>query len=203
MSTESRKYQLKARAEAQQETRERIARCAVELHEEKGVARTTVAEIARRAEVSRLTVYNHFPDLDALLPACQAHYESLHPRPDFQAALDRPDPEDQVRGSLELLYAWYREVEPMFSKAFSDRLTVPELDRLLADGIELMQVELVDRLAESLGSGSSEQRVMLRLAVDFWTWHRLRDDGLDDRAASHLMARAISCCTAAARESGS
>ena len=56
MSSEPRKYELKARAESQRETRDRIARVAAELHEEKGVAHTTVAEIARRAGVTRLTV---------------------------------------------------------------------------------------------------------------------------------------------------
>ena len=40
---------MKARAESQRETRDRIARATAELHEEKGVAQTTVAEIARRA----------------------------------------------------------------------------------------------------------------------------------------------------------
>ena len=50
MSTQIRKYELKARAESQRETRARIAQATAELHEEKGVARTTVAEIARRAE---------------------------------------------------------------------------------------------------------------------------------------------------------
>ena len=48
MSSETRKYELKARAESQRETRDRIARAAAELHDELGPARTTVAEIARR-----------------------------------------------------------------------------------------------------------------------------------------------------------
>lgn len=191
MSSETRKYELKARAEGQRETRDRIARVAAELHEEIGVARTTVAEIARRAGVSRLTVYNHFPDLDVLLPACAQHYEGLHPRPAFDQAVAHADPADRVGGSLELLYSWYRETEPMFSKAFSDRVTIPELDRFLAGGVEQMQRELVDRLEQSLGTVTSDQRAMLRLAVDFWTWSRLTHDGLNDRAASRLMARVI------------
>src|SRR5215468_3988408 len=100
MSTGIRKYELKARAESQRATRDRIAQAAAELHEEKGVANTTVAEIARRAGVTRLTVYNHFADLGELLPACAAHYEKLHPLPDFGAALAEMDAGARVRGVL-------------------------------------------------------------------------------------------------------
>jgi AcrR family transcriptional regulator len=78
-------YELKARAETQQATRDRIAATASALHEEVGVAKTTVADIARRAGVQRLTVYNHFPDLEALLPACTAHWMEEHPLPDLAA----------------------------------------------------------------------------------------------------------------------
>jgi Bacterial regulatory proteins, tetR family len=67
----------------QQATRARIAAAACALHEEVGVARTTVADMARRAGVQRLTVYNHFPDLHALLPACSAHWLAEHPPPDL------------------------------------------------------------------------------------------------------------------------
>lgn len=191
MSTETRKYELKARADSQKETRDRIARVAAELHEEIGVTRTTVAEIARRAGVSRLTVYNHFPDLDVLLPACAEHYEGIHPRPVFDEALALPEPAARVSSSLELLYGWYRETEPMFSKAFSDRLTIPELDRFLAGGVEQMQQELVHHLEASLGTTTRDQRALLRLSVDFWTWYRLTRDGTDDSGASHLMAAVI------------
>src|SRR4051794_1999254 len=95
MSTEikkNRKYELRARAESQERTRQRIAGGAAGLHEGAGPAETTVAEIARRAGVSRLTVYKHFPDNAALYPACSAHYAGEHPLPDFGAALAHEDP---------------------------------------------------------------------------------------------------------------
>ncbi len=73
MSTETRKYALKARAEKQAETRRRIVEATAALHTEVGPAQTTVAEIARRAGVQRLTVYNNFPDERQLFEACGAH----------------------------------------------------------------------------------------------------------------------------------
>jgi AcrR family transcriptional regulator len=194
MSTETRKYELKARAESQRETRDRIARATAELHEQKGVAQTTVAEIARRAGVTRLTVYNHFPDLSELLPACAAHYERLHPAPDLADVLAQADPEERIRGALARLYGWYRETEPMYGKLFSDRASVPELDRFLEQNIDRMQAELADDLAAALGARgrrAERTRALIRLALDFWTWRRLSREGLDDEAAADLMAAAV------------
>jgi AcrR family transcriptional regulator len=194
MSTETRKYELKARAESQRETRDRIAAVAAELHEEKGVARTTVAEIARRAGVTRLTVYNHFADLDELIPACSAHYAQRHPMPEFDDALALEDPVERVRGVVARLYAWYREVEPMFGKLFHDRASVPELDRFMEREIDSMQTELANELAAGFGRrGRPAERIraLTRVALDFWTWRRLSGEGLDDDAAADVMAAAV------------
>lgn len=194
MSTKIRKYELKARAESQRETRDRIARVAAELHEEKGVAHTTVAEIARRAGVTRLTVYNHFADLSELLPACAAHYARLHPTPDFESVLAQEDADERVRGVLGLVYRWYRETEPMYGKLFSDRASVPELDRFLEQNIDRM----LDGLGSDLvgpfalrGRRAVRLRALIRLALDFWTWRRLAGEGLDDEASADVMAAAV------------
>jgi AcrR family transcriptional regulator len=194
MSTKIRKYELKARAESQRETRDRIARVTAELHEEKGVAHTTVAEIARRAGVTRLTVYNHFADLSELLPACAAHYEQLHPTPDFGSVLAHGDSEERVRGVLGLVYRWYRETEPMYGKLFSDRASVPELDRFLEQNVDRMLDGLGADLAAPFavrGRQADRLRALIRLALDFWTWRRLAGEGLDDEAAADVMAAAV------------
>jgi AcrR family transcriptional regulator len=194
VSTQTRKYELKARAESQRETRDRIARVTAELHEEKGVARTTVAEIARRAGVTRLTVYNHFADLSELLPACAAHYEAHHPAPDLDSSLALDDPRERIHATLARLYGWYRETEPMYGKLFSDRAAVPELDRFLEQNVDRMQAELADALTTSFGlrgRRAERKRALIRLALDFWTWRRLSGEGLDDDAAADLMAAAL------------
>jgi AcrR family transcriptional regulator len=194
MSTETRRYELKARAQSQRETRERIAKAAVELHQQNGVAQTTVAEIARRAGVTRLTVYNHFADLSELLPACSAHYAELHPRPDLDGALALADPGERVRAALARLYGWYRDTEPMLGKLFGDRASVPELDRFMEQNADRMQAELAGGLAAGFaarGVRAERLHALIRLAVDFWTWRRLSREGLDDEAAAELMAAAI------------
>ena len=189
MSSEKRRYELKARAEAQQATRARIAAAAAALHEEVGVARTTVADIARRAGVQRLTVYNHFPDLQALLPACSAHWLAAHPRPDLEAALALEDPAERLRAVLTALYGWYRENAPMQERLLGERATVPELDAWMAQSTDRGLAELAARL--SAGLDRSSAHALVALALDFWTWRRLDREGLDDAAAAELMTGVV------------
>lgn len=189
MSTEKRKYELRARAEAQEATGRRIAAAAAALHEEVGVARTTVADIARRAGVQRLTVYNHFPGLEALLPACSAHWLAEHPRPDLGAALALDDPGERLRSALRLLYGWYRETAPMQRRVFGERATVPELEAWMARTADVVMTELADALAAAFER--PEARPLIALALDFWTWQRLDAEGLGDEAAAQLMTGVV------------
>jgi AcrR family transcriptional regulator len=194
VSTKTRKYELKARAESQRETRERIAKAAAELHEEVGVARTTVAEIARRAGVQRLTVYNHFADLSDLLPACSAHYATQHPRPDLRPALALEDPVARVRAVLAGMYGWYRETEPMLEKLHGDRASVPALDEFMRANGDRALADLAGALAAGFGARGSRAerlRALVTLALDFGTWRRLSREGLGDPAAAELMSRAV------------
>jgi AcrR family transcriptional regulator len=190
MSSEKRSYTLRARAERQEETRRRIVAATAALHEEVGPARTTVAEIARRAGVQRLTVYNHFPQEGELLAACQAHVLEGRPPPDFGAALAVEDPAERAAAVLEVLYADFRAREPMTAKVVRDRAALPELDALLAGTLDVQMAQLADALAGGFGAGR-EVRALLAVALEFGTWQRLAREGLDDRAAARLMADAV------------
>src|SRR5436305_14380517 len=111
--SDKRPYRLKARAKRQVETQRRIAAAAASLHEEVGPARTTIAEVARRAGVQRPTVYAHFATERELYVACQRHFLAEHPPPDPGPALALADPEKRVRAALEAFYAWYRSTPAM------------------------------------------------------------------------------------------
>jgi len=188
VSSQKRKYELKARAEAQEQTRQRIAAAAAELHEEVGVGHTTVSDIARRAGVQRVTVYNHFADLEALLPACTAHWFERHPIPDLEAAFALEDLRERVQAVLAAFYPWYRENQAMQMRVQGERSTVPELERWMASTADVR----MDALAESLaGDAPQHVRTLIRLALDFWTWRRLDNEGLDDDQAARLMAELL------------
>jgi AcrR family transcriptional regulator len=194
MSTQKRKYELKARAERQRETRERIVQATADLHEEVGPARTTVAEIARRAGVQRLTVYNHFPTEGDLFPACKAHWEAHNPFPDLDPAFALDQPPERVRAVLRSLYAWYRATRRMTANIHRDRGTVPAVDALMKQTVDIQMAELASALAAGFGARgrrAERLRALLGLALDFWTWRRLDREGLDDSAAANLMTEAI------------
>src|SRR4051794_28763244 len=182
-----RPYTLKARADRQEDTRHRIAAATAELHAEVGPARTTIAEIARRAGVQRPTVYNNFPTERGLLAACQDHFLAEHPPPDLTAALGLTDPERRVADTPGPLYGWYRATAAMTGNVQRDRRLVPELDALLAETGDRVFDGLADELARAYrrrGNARAGTRAAIRLALDFPTWQRLTGDGLTDAGAA-------------------
>ncbi len=194
MSTEKRKYELRERARRQDETRRRIAAATAELHEEVGPARTTVAEIARRAGVQRLTVYKNFPEEYELFAACQRHFLAENPPPDPSSALAIADPGERLDAVLHRLYRWYRRTEPMSTNVRRDREIVPALDSLMAHTTDARAAQLADALAAGFVEGGRpprEVRAVVALALDFWTWRRLAREGLSDAAAARLMVKAV------------
>jgi AcrR family transcriptional regulator len=196
VKTESqRQYRLNKRAERQAETRGRIVEAVVSLHEEVGPARTTVVEIADRAQVSRPTVYNHFPDEQSLITACSAHWSLANPRPDIATWKQIADPRERLRVALEELYAYYVPRERMLSNLLRDSALVPSVSREL----ERTVGPYVQAAAEILATGWEDRKrdrrkplAALRLALDFHTWQTLtRRAGLTDKEAVELMAALV------------
>jgi len=108
MSEQKRKYEKRARAEAEAQTRRRITESAVELHGTLGPARTTMSAVAERAGVRRSTLYRHFPDERALFGACSAHWAGENPPPDIGRWGAIEDPAARLDTALSELYAYYR-----------------------------------------------------------------------------------------------
>jgi AcrR family transcriptional regulator len=180
-----RKYALRKRAEQVAETRRRITEAAIELHGTVGPAGTRISEVARRAGVQRVTVYNHFPDDASLFAACSAHWRALHPGPDPAAWAGIEDSGSRLRVGLRELYAWYRETESMTANVLRDMERLPVL-RTLVEGGRGRYLEAVRRiLAEPLaGDGRGRARVdaAIAAAVDFHLWRALSPLGDGDAA---------------------
>jgi AcrR family transcriptional regulator len=192
MSTEKRPYRLKARGDQQQATRLRIIKATAGLHDEIGPARTTVSEIARRAGVQRLTVYNHFPNEADLLDACGAHWMTEHPLPDMSAAIAEPDAAERLRRVLTALYGWYRENKTSTEHLQRDRLLMPALDGLMSIRMDQEMAALADLLAAGFTGADqpAEVRATVALALDFWSWRRLSHEGMTDEGVATIMTAA-------------
>jgi AcrR family transcriptional regulator len=190
-----RKYELKKRAERQRETRRRIVEATMELHRTRGPANTTISEIARRAGVNRLTVYNHFPDVTDLLKACSKSWTERHPAPDPTPWARISDPQERLRTALADLYSFYARTEPMRANVLRDAQTMPELAALLEGSVVPYLEALRDLLAEGWEVSDKNRRRLLAtlaLALDFYTWRSLeRGSGMSRREAVETMLEAV------------
>ncbi len=192
----TRKYELKRRAERQEETRRRITEAAVELHGSVGPARTTISAIAEKAGVQRLTVYRHFPDERSLLAACSGHWIAANPLPDPTPWRKIRDPESRLRTALSEMYAYYGRTEAMTANIIRDAPEMPILAENLARyGHYLAMVQ--DILAAGWRVRGRRRELLLAAighALDFGTWRSLvRERGLDDEKAIELMVGMVRC----------
>jgi AcrR family transcriptional regulator len=192
---DKRRYEMKKRAERQRETRRRIVEATVELHRTRGPAKTTISEIAQRAGVNRLTVYNHFPDVTDLLRACSKSWTDRHPAPDPTPWARIEDPQQRLRTALTELYGFYARTEPMRANVLRDAQTMPALAALLRGSVVPYLEALRDLLAEGWEvSGDRRKRLlaMLKLAIDFHTWRSLeRECGLSREEAVETMLESM------------
>ncbi len=195
MSEKSRKYEMKKRAERQRETRRRIVEATVELHRTRGPANTTISEIAQRAGVNRLTVYNHFPDITDLLKACSRSWTERHPAPDPTPWAQIRDPQERLRMALTELYGFYARTEPMRANVLRDAETMPELAALLEGSVVPYLETVRDLIAEGWEVRSERSTRLLatvNLAIDFHTWRSLeRGSGLSREEAVETMLEAV------------
>ncbi len=186
----ARKYELKRRAEQQQETRRRIVEAAIELHRTKGPGRTTLSDVARLAGVQRHTLYRHFPDERGLSFACSGLYMEINRPPDASSWHAIADRDERLRHGLDVLYDWFEQVEDMLTCVLRDAETHPltrEMFELRAgDAMSGIYGALADVLPETRAAQAA-----LDLALDFRTWKRLRASELTNAEAADAMVRAI------------
>jgi AcrR family transcriptional regulator len=204
------KYELKKRAERQEETRLRIARATLELHEILGPALTTRSAIAQRAGVTRPTVYSHFPDELSLGKACSSLELSDNPLPDPEPWQEIADPEERMRAALGELYAYFRRRERLWANILRDQempLTNDDPEALEADA-EIMEPIFVhwERMKQTLAAGWGESEEppglllsAIGLALDFQAWRAMvRTQDLSDEQAIELMVGMVRCAAGVA-----
>jgi AcrR family transcriptional regulator len=180
---------MRKRAEQVDQTRQRIVQAAVHLHGTVGPAATTIAGIAEQAGVTRLTVYRHFPDEEALYLACSSHWLSQQVPPDPDAWARIADPAQRLRTGLADLYRYYRQGAAMLTRVYRDKAALPQQLQQLLDRTDRHYRDVL--LEPFAGSRAQRRRIraVLGHAVSFWTWRSLcSQHGLSDREAVEAMA---------------
>lgn len=187
----TRTYRMNKRADAQDVTRQRIVDTAIELHQTIGPAATTFSEIARRADVGRVTVYRHFPDENALAQACSGHYFALHPAPVPALWESIADPVDRLHDALTDIYRYHRATEAMITRALADSREHPVMEPYHAHWQHVAEVLTAPFRAR--GRRRTLLRAAIALAISFDTWRTLvRDQGLNDDQAVDVAIRLAS-----------
>lgn len=166
-----RAYRLGKRAVTAAETRLRIVEAALALYQSVGPRQTTVAEIARRAGVERLTVYNHFADDAALALACQSFWRTLHPRPESDAWSKIEAPAKRLEVALDALFAWYAETEAMTRNVLRDGPADPAFAGVLA-AIAQEDQAFIDSLVAGW-QPTPWALAALRAGIGFGSWESL------------------------------
>ena len=198
-STPRRRYEKRARATKEQQTRLRILEAALALHGTVGPARTTISAIAERAGVRRATVYRHFPDERALFLGCSGLSRERNPAPDPTLWAAIRNPAERLEAALDAIYRWYAETEPLLTAVLRDVDAVPILAELQAGRVAYLAA-VEDGLASGWGvrgAAARRLRATIGLALDFLSWRTLHQRGLGLADEIAVMSSAVRAAAAA------
>ncbi|MDQ0731982.1 TetR/AcrR family transcriptional regulator [Arthrobacter sp. B1I2] len=183
-------------------THQRIIDAAVILHGSIGPARTTVAGVAEKAGVTRLTVYRHFADDEALFSACSSHWLSQQQLPDPGEWSRHADPLERLAVGLTDLYRFYRDGEAMLTRIYGDWDALPKTHRT---GLESRNAHFRNILLEPFPPTDRNPRLYATLShgISFWTWRSLcHDNGLSNDDAVDIMSTLITTTVRAPQTAG-
>lgn len=159
-----RKYN-KARRDANAEAiRQRILESTLVLHSQKGIFGTSWKDIAQHADVSLATVYNYFPSLDELVPACGELMYAIAQPPslgDAEAIFAGAETlQERVAQLLKTLFDFYERGELYLNVDHQERTleSVQEWEAYLKDLIDgltrtaLQPITPSERTVEAVGA---------------------------------------------------
>jgi AcrR family transcriptional regulator len=182
-----RQYTLGRRAEAAEETRRRITQATFDLHNERGVARTSMKDIAERADVAIGTVYHHFPTYNDAITACGQLVRLTFPPP-APDVLDAHRGWDRVGAMVQALIEFWAQA-PMLTEVRYEQAHYPALAAFMAQ-LDAWQADFVQHALEPLGIAAKDAAVV-RALTDLGVWRQLEAAGFDTLAATAAVTDAV------------
>jgi AcrR family transcriptional regulator len=171
------------RADTAAATHRRITEAAMRLHTTLGPSAASLSAVAAEAGVTRLTLYRHFADADALFAACMGHWRTLHPPPDVAAWGQIRGLERRLRHGLRELYDWYRDNAADLYPIYRDAAFTPASNQAAR---RATNERMVGALLGDDSRGASAPRhqatagtlhAAMAHVVGFWTWRSLAIEG--------------------------
>ena len=179
----------------EEQTKEKILLSTLALFSERGISQTSVNEIAYRAGVTRVTVYRHFPDKEALVLAAFLRVEQVfekglvYLKQDPQASLDTFL--DQIGAGLRSLpsgdvFARAEELKRLYPDAYR---SVQEVREATLNGL----FELISAMARRQGlmrpglNREIVQAVFWQLTINLFDNPRFQSIGLSDAELFHAI----------------
>lgn len=177
-----RRYRMTRRAASVDDTRRRITEAAVRLHTTVGPANTSIASVAGEAGVTRLTVYRHFDDLEALFAACRAHWRAANPPPDPSRWATILDTDVRAREAFTDMYGWFRDHADELRPIYRDIDAMPASSRAATRADTIALASLVCGPDLPGGDGGRQRLAVACHLLDYRTWRSLAiDQELPDR----------------------
>lgn len=179
-----RRYNLGRRGEAAAETRRRIVEATFALHAERGVAATTMKDIASRADVSVGTVYHHFPAYDDAIQACGEHSLTVAPPPGPDLFAGAKTRAERIERLVRACFERFERI-PNYESVRAEREKFAPLRRFFAAETRLMR----ELALAAIGRGADAAKAATVAAlIEPAVWQALRAAGLSGAAASRQIA---------------
>lgn len=186
-----RTYRMDHRDVAAAATRGRIIDAAIRLHAQRGTRATSWDDIAVAAQLSRATVYHHFPSLETLIPACARVAFDLAEVPTLEQAAngfsDLPGPYKRMSRLIRETCKCYAAGSGWLRAAWRERDLVPEM----ADAVARLQRArdvLLTAAISGAGIGRDARRTLAAL-IDFPFWDSLDREGVAETKIAHHIQR--------------
>lgn len=184
-----RAYRLGRRAAAADETRRLIVEATSALHAERGIADTSMKDIAERAGVSIGSVYHHFPTYPDAIAACGAYTAEQVPMPTeaiFEGTATR---HERVARLAAALFDYYERV-PALASVRRDRHVAETLE-------QFVEQEAGNRLtlaARAVGGRKRDrQSALVAALVDLDVYRALRRQDFTTSKAAERIAALVNC----------
>ncbi len=166
-------------------TQQRIVDGALALHLEKGIAATSMKDVAARAQVGIGTVYFHFPTYENLVRACAGKVTAIirAPTPEVFQGLETVDA--RITRLVDELFAYYERYY-WFDRLRCER----EKLAIVGEAVARRERAIEDLVREGLRPLSLQEAVV-RTAValtDFAVYKSLTQGAMPRPAAAHQIA---------------